>query len=256
MNSKLFWQISLMLLNGIIFLVYLIGTELTVIRTAYSLILVFFLPGYMILTAVFTTDLLGVPERIAYAITLSMAVTALSGLLLNLTHWGLQPIAWVAAITALSLFFGVIGFVRLLNVRVDMDADTAVMFIKLDEILLVVFAGGIVVLALFLARTGAERVPLESYTEFWMLPRVADDRQVFELGIRNREQKPVAYRLQLRTGNNLIEEWDMISLANGETWETRVVIPTRYMISPIFRANLYRLDNPASIYRQVTISYE
>jgi uncharacterized membrane protein len=255
-NSKLVWQISLMLVNGVIFLLYLIGTELAGIRIGYSLILIFFLPGYMILTAVFTTDMLGVPERIAYAITLSIAVIALSGLLLNLTHWGLEPIAWVSTISALSLFFGVIGFVRLLRAEVDMDMDNSPVFIKFHEGLFMLIAGVIVVLALVFARIGAEQAPLESYTEFWMLPRVVDDAQAFDVGIRNQEQEPVHYRLQVRTRNNVVEEWDVLSLADGETWETRVVIPARFMDSQFFRANLYRLDDPTVIYRQLTINYE
>lgn len=245
-----------MLLTGVIFLFYLVGAELPIIRTGYSLLLIFFVPGYMILTAVFTTDLLGIPERIAYATALSMAITALGGLLLNLTHWGLQPLSWVALLTALSLFFGVIGFIRLQRVQIDIDADMAALSLKFHEGLFLLAAGAIVLLAVLFARFGAEQVPLESYTEFWMLPHSTEDERVLKLGIRNREREAVAYLLQFRTRNNIIEEWDTITLANGETWEANVTIPERYLISPYFSADLYRLDNPATIYRQLTITYE
>ena len=183
MNAKLFWQTALMLLTGVIFLFYLVEPDLMLIRVGYGLLLIFFLPGYMILTAVFTTDLLGIPERIAYATSLSMATAALVGLVLNLIHWGLITVAWVSVLTAISLFFGALGFMRLMRIHVNVDADISAVAIGFRERLLILVAGVIVALALLLARSGAEQAPADRYTEFWMLPRPAEEAPVFELGI-------------------------------------------------------------------------
>jgi len=237
------------------FLFYLVDVDLGILRVGYSLLLVFFLPGYMILTAVFTTDLLGIPERIAYAVAISIATTALSGLLLDTTHWGLQPVAWVSLLTVITLTASVVAFLRISYVKYNIDADMSAFSVNFDDLIIMGLAGVVVVLALLVARVGAERVPSDQYTEFWMVPQ-DEAAPVMALGIRNQEQERVHYRLELKTRNNLINEWEMITLESGETWEERYPIPLRYAATTYLKADLFRLDDPSRAYRQLTINYE
>src|SRR5512139_3161335 len=73
----------------------------SIVRLMCALPLVLFLPGYAITAALFPPRSLGVPERLLFSLGLSVIATALTGLALNVTPWGLQTSTWAIALAAI-----------------------------------------------------------------------------------------------------------------------------------------------------------
>ena len=83
------------------------------LRIAFGLPFVLFFPGYTLLSALFPKrgDLSGV-ERIALSFGLSIAVSALIGLILNYTPWGIKLYPILISITLFIVITSAIGWYR------------------------------------------------------------------------------------------------------------------------------------------------
>ena len=68
------------------------------IRIAATLPLVILLPGYALTSALFARQTTELPIGLLLSVGLSLAITILEGLLLNLTPWGLQATSWALAL--------------------------------------------------------------------------------------------------------------------------------------------------------------
>ncbi|EKQ54218.1 MAG: putative membrane protein [Methanobacterium sp. Maddingley MBC34] len=85
----------------------------TFIRTIMGILLVLFIPGYSLITALFPKwgDLDGI-ERAALSFGLSIAVTPLIGLALNYTPWGIRLDPILISLTIFTMAMCVIAFLR------------------------------------------------------------------------------------------------------------------------------------------------
>src|SRR5215211_7765462 len=75
----------------ILLLLVLTVADLNAPRVMLALPLVLFLPGFALTVILFKRERVGIPERLLLSLGLSVALTALIGLILNWTPWGLQP---------------------------------------------------------------------------------------------------------------------------------------------------------------------
>ncbi len=83
------------------------------IRTALSLSLVIFLPGYALIAMLFPEKTgLESMERIALSIGLSVAVVPLIGLGLNFTSWGIKEVPLLTSLSAFTLLLSGLAYAR------------------------------------------------------------------------------------------------------------------------------------------------
>ena len=77
----------ILLASMLLLILVLVAIEPGAVRTVVAVLLVLFVPGFALTIILFERDQLGTPERILLSVGLSIAITALVGLLLNWTPW-------------------------------------------------------------------------------------------------------------------------------------------------------------------------
>ena len=89
------------------------GTSLSYLRYIFGFVLVAFLPGYCLNEALFPReDAMDVIERFTFSIGLSFAVTALVGLFLSFTSFGLTLATALPALGSLVIVLAIVALIR------------------------------------------------------------------------------------------------------------------------------------------------
>lgn len=226
----------------------------SIVRLVFALPLVLFLPGYAITAALLPAGLPGKAERLLFSLGLSVVVTALSGLILNLTPWGLRTGAWAILLAVIVVLAGSVARKRG-RTEVTISATLVARYFRLrlrDGLFL-----GLAILvtgaAVGLTRLPASPNGFTGYTQLWMTPSSPGNPSEFRLGLKSAEFTETRYRLQVRVGDQVVQEWPEVTLKPGETWETEIRLQgDQFGTGPIV-ADLYKLDNPATIYRHVKL---
>jgi len=226
----------------------------SIVRLLCALPLVFFLPGYAITSALLTQGSLGGVERLLFSLGTSVAVTALSGLVLHLTPWGLQTSTWAIMLAVIVLVAGAIAWLR-------QGPDARVTPAPVERRFSLHFRDGIFVgLAVLVAGAafGLTKLPagpngIAGYTSLWMVPANQTNSNDFRLGIKSSEFSDTNYRLQISVGGQVVQEWTELNLKPGQTWETEITLQSNQIGSGPVVANLYKLNDPGTIYRYVKI---
>jgi uncharacterized membrane protein len=256
----------------------------SVARLGLSLLLLY-LPGYALTTALFPAWRLDGPERLLFSLALSLAVVVLSGLILNWTPWGLQTITWVIWLGAITLAAGGVALARwrkrLLGPADDhravLESVSAVLAavhsntassqseqlatrearahrpLAIRQWLALGLAGLLAVAAVGLAQIGAAEAPTAGFTQLWLLPVDGGDASAVRLGVYNREAVDVSYQLRLEYDGAALYEWPAIVLHPGATWETVVTLPPLPAVGDTVTAMLSRPDSRTTPYRQVRL---
>jgi uncharacterized membrane protein len=188
------------------------------IRTIFGLPLLLFIPGYILIFALFPTKKtekgIDIIERIALSFGLSIAVVPIIGLMLNYSPWGirLQPIL-------ILLFIFIIGVGSIAIYRwkktipierftISIDLSLPKFKNKRDKILAIILvlsiiiAGASLVYAIVAPKTG------EKFTEFYILntERLADDypknltigeETSVIIGVINHEYHTINYTIEI-----------------------------------------------------------
>jgi hypothetical protein len=114
-KSHWFWiviGISLISFFSILFIPET-GTSLSYLRYIFGFVLVAFLPGYCLTETLFPReDALDLIERFTFSIGLSFAVTALLGLFLSFTIFGLTFNTTLSALISLVLVLAIVALIR------------------------------------------------------------------------------------------------------------------------------------------------
>lgn len=221
-----------------------------VLRTSVALLLMFFVPGYALTAALFPRHLLEFQERLLLSLGMSLAITILGGLLLNLTAGGLRAELWTLWLGGVTLVACLIALLR--RPRQPMIARPRLNFaIPLDQGVFIVLVALGVIVAMGIATSSALQQKATSFTQLWILPIDGENSGTVRLGVNNMESVTMRYRLKLEDGGHLLREWQPIMLAPGEIWET--LVDTPYTADKPLTATLYRLDAPEAPYRQVVL---
>lgn len=218
----------------------------TIIRTILGIPLVLFIPGYVLIAALFPNknDLDGI-ERIALGFGLSIAIVPLIGLGLNFTPWGIRfgPIITSLILFTLSLLiianfrrlelppeerFGVPLKATLLTIKEEFKGEKN----KTDKILTLILILSIIASLFTLVYVIVTPKQGEKFTEFYLLGpkgKAADyPREVIQgtpinliIGVVNHEYSDVNYTLLVQVKNDTFLERKIL-LSNNETWEKPV----------------------------------
>lgn len=219
------------------------------LRLILALLLVCVLPGYAITAAIFPVHTPERPMQIALSLGLSLSFTALSGIVLNWTPWGLQAGPWAVWLGGIVLCAGGIALLRR---RSGAEPAVAGANVALDWRQGVLFGLAVLVVggAIVMARVGASQQTTKPFTQLWILQDDPANQNVVRLGVRSAEASLVKYRLQLKIGAVVVGDWTSVELKPGEQWESTAALPPRRSATETVEALLYRLDNPDAIYRR------
>ncbi|MCZ7399995.1 MAG: DUF1616 domain-containing protein [Candidatus Methanoperedens sp.] len=218
----------------------------TIIRTILGIPLVLFIPGYVLIAALFPkkNDLDGI-ERIALSFGLSIAIVPLLGLGLNFTPWGIRFGPILATLILFSLCLLIIAHSRRLELpgeeRFEISLNAAIASVKgeimgeknrTDKILTIVLILSIMVSLFTLVYVIVTPKQGEKFTEFYLLGpkgKAADyPGEVIPgnpinliVGIVNHEYSDMNYTLKVQIKNNTFLERKIL-LPHNETWEKPV----------------------------------
>jgi Protein of unknown function (DUF1616) len=121
-NSIWFWT-TIVISTATAFSVFTIPENtyhLTFIRQILGAIFVGFLPGYVFIKTLYpskvpiptSSENLDTIERIAFSLVLSIVFTAIVGLILNYTPWGIRLMPITLSLLALTMVFASTGLIR------------------------------------------------------------------------------------------------------------------------------------------------
>ena len=216
------------------------------LRNVMALPLVLFLPGFALTLILFKRVELGTPERLLLSVGLSVALTALIGLLLNWTRWGLTTTSlWITFLAVLATEVVVI----LLIYRkqwIDLIHLPAKMNFSLRQWILMSLAALVTLTALYIARTPVPQQGFEGYTTLWLQP--SDQADMIRLGVNSEEFETTEYQIRFELAG-AVYSGPTLELQPGERWEGVLRLPTEQSTDKQLKVLLYRLDHPNEIYR-------
>lgn len=180
--------------------------------------LVLFLPGYALAANVFAPKTVGITERGVYAVVLSIAITAVGGLVIQLAL-GLGREVWAIFLAGVTLYAS-------LRILVDGQSDplpvpSSVSWRIPLAAVIFVLAGVIAALAVISAGEGLRDAQAKiRFTDFWLLPgaRPGAETDDLSVGLRSHEGQPRRYALELTRDGEVLAEED-VRLRAGEKWE-------------------------------------
>lgn len=125
----------------------------------------------------------------------------------------------------------------------------------MKEYLLLGMASGIVILALWLSIMRPPQ-PQPSFTQFWMLPSTqARTSCAVLIGVRNVEGRPQTYGIQVTRNGIQVASWPSITLVPQQEWDHLLPVSSEAVSDTVFvNAQLYRLDQPGVVYREVHVT--
>jgi uncharacterized membrane protein len=213
-----------------------------IVRTLFTLPLVFVLPGYAITAAWSPTRLSAFPANILFTLTLSIAASVIGGLVLNFTPWGLQTISWVIWLAGITVFHLIAALPRQETPPL-VTADLLPTGFRFSHWVFIGAAIALSFFALYVARLGADAQSNPGFSQLWLTQ--ADEPNRIDVGVHNQEGQPTSYTLVIEGGAARIEREFEID-ANTD-WETSLQLPPGHGAE--INAYLYRSDNPDDIYR-------
>jgi len=237
--------------------------------------LVFILPGYTLTRALFhrrPADALsassnglilqprlkigqpfGAVDLIIFSLGLSLVIDVVTGLLLNLVPVGLQWQSWTFSLGLVTAVFALLAYARDKSAHVQ-GKPAHVWHIPLKEYALLGSALVVVALSLWLAII---RPPQSQagFTQFWMLSSTqANNSCTVLIGVHSFESAPTTYRVQVMSDGTQVALWPSIMLTTQQEWDRVLPVSPAVGGSTVVDAQLYRLDQPGVIYREVHVT--
>ena len=247
-------------------------------RIILGLPLVLFIPGYILLSALFPGrgSLSGI-ERITFSIGLSIAVAIIIGIILNYTPWGISLYPILISATIFVVVTASVAWYRSLksyeefsitvNINLSRWRETA----GLDKILSLSLVVAVLIALGSIGYVIAVPKHEQLFTEFYILsldgkaenyPRQAVLGEPVEIiiGIVNHEDIVISYLVDIRVNDIENSQVSTEELANGDRWEEMVsFVPQSSGAGQKVEFWLYRtgeaepcLEKPLYLYLDVT----
>jgi uncharacterized membrane protein len=224
-----------------------------VIRIIIGLLLVAFLPGYVLLAALFPeNDSQSAIERTAMSIGISVAIVSLISLALNYTAWGVQIQSVTVSIAIFIIILAFIAWLRrrklpsgkrftidLNRLRFSLLRNSWVSQNPWNKVLSIFLAVAIIFTIGTIVYVTAASKNSEHFTEFFILGRggaienyprniVLGDPAEVTLGVINHESRPMTYQVAITINGEETTRTGTVYLKHQERWEQDVSFtPTR-----------------------------
>jgi hypothetical protein len=213
-----------------------------------SVPLVLFLPGFALTVILFPSKSLGIVERLLLSLGLSVALTALLGLLLNVTPWGLQASSlWIALLSCLAVEAVLILFFRR-NWWIDSIGIPGGFNFNARQWVLMALAAVITLMAVRVASAPAPQEGMAGYTMLSI--EAAPMPDAVRVSVQSDEFQTTSYHIRYQY-NDILRDGPSFRLQPGESWDKTVPLPKTQWNGSSFTVLLYRLDSPDTIYRRV-----
>lgn len=249
--------------------------ENSIIRTILGIPFILFIPGYVLIAALFTKkDDLDTIERIVLSFGLSIAIVPLLGLLLNYTTFGIILIPVLVIICMYDIIFISITIYR--RRELPEDKQFSIQFDKTYEIInneintpknkierilttILIFT---IILAIGITYYAVTPKIGDKFTEFYVLgPSGKAENYPTELklgstvtlltGVVNHEHSPINYTLQIIFDNNILSSEELI-LNHNETWEKNITfVPYKKGNDEKLELLLFKENNFTTPYREL-----
>ncbi len=254
----------------ILLIIIIVFAPSIVARVILGLPLVLFFPGYSLILALFPKKhQIDNIERVALSFGLSIAVVPLIGLILNYTPWGITLYSTLYSVAGFIFAMSLIAWLR--SRRLDNSERFNIEFEigrptwsgnkwdkALSLVLVAAILGAIGVLGYVLATPKVG----EKFTEFYILGpegEAADypttlsvgEQAVVMLGIVNREQGIVDYRVEIVIDGTAFNEIGIITLENEGKWEELVTFSANHSGNDQKVEFLLYRDGQSEVYRSI-----
>lgn len=251
-NNKWFDLIVVNLIATIAVILVVIGIESVVLRTIVGVPLVLGIPGYLLFNLLTSSsETIQLSELPMYAGGLSIAIVAVTGLLLAVSPWGIQAKSFVMTLGMFTYVTSAFIYVkRSTNFEPRHIGTSGAIRPNKSQYLILIYAVIIMGGALIVSYMGANQARQTNFTEFWIVPTDKTADKSIAIGIRNVEHSDVVYDIQLKSKDTVIQEWKSITLKPSESWSRNITIGSDV---ENLEALLYREDNPEAVYRRVTL---
>jgi uncharacterized membrane protein len=228
-----------------------------IIRRAAAILFALVLPGYALTAALFPRPYIGGLERLTLSLCLSVAVATVGAVVLNESPTGIQAESWALLLGGVTLAASGLAWMRRLPGE-PVTGHGEARWVRPESIgasaLLLALAVVTTAGAMLVATTGAGLQDEPEFTQVWLLP--SDRPGEVVVGVHNAEPEPIALRLELTLGDQVVGERDRIELDPGQTWEERVPVDRGPTATTPILASFYRDNFPDSPYRLVSLFAE
>jgi hypothetical protein len=233
----------------------LAGIDAAWVRTIAALLMLF-LPGYALRAALFPKRMLDSAEQLLISLASSVIVTILTGMTIYLIGWAMDASTWVTSLAVITLATCAVAFLRRRSPTEEAVAPSALR-LKWGQAVLVLLAVVLALGALDLASTPLNNpANIQGYTVLWVQPVVKNSPQYVHLGVISNQFTAADYRLQVMLNKKVVYVWPDIRLAPGQRWDAMYTVPASTTGSSQVSAYLYKLDQPQSVYREVSLQIE
>jgi uncharacterized membrane protein YjfL (UPF0719 family) len=225
--------------------------SLSAISIALALPLVFLIPGYLITETLFPHRALETVQRLTFSIALSISVAIFGGFLLDQLPTGLRILPWVIWLGALTAVFALLAYVRRKSQPAppQMQDQPRRGRVQFSAFLLFGMAALVIVLSVLYSVVGAEQRTHPGYTNIWMVPAVESGNTcAVSIGIQSFELAQTTYRVVMETNRTQTATWSPVSLVPQQQWAQLEPVPVGGDTSLFVQVQLYRLDQPQTIY--------
>lgn len=223
-----------------------------VIGIILALPLVFILPGYTLTEVFFHKRPLSLASRLVFGLSLSVAITILSGLILNLLPIGLQATSWATTLALLTIVFALLAMYLQRN---WITTPLPRFRFSLSKVILFGLATTVAIFSLWYSTLGVIQQPRPNFTQLWMIPATsANTACAVHIGLRSFEATTVTYRMTMNTVGTRVTTWSPITLVPNATWDQIVPVPSSTTQDIFVNVQLYRLDQPKNVYRKVNLT--
>lgn len=181
--------------------------------------MVLIVPGYAVHAALEPSRRSGWPERLAFALGVSLSLAALLGLVLNLGEAGLRRETWTGGLAVITLAGCGTAAVRQRKAP-DLFVLPTSAPRRRDAFS---FAGVLAVGAIaFGVATASAQQPRQGFSELWLVP--ADTGFAPSVGLRSQELSPTVFRVQVASGASILLD-SSFTLEPGQSWQTNLEPP-------------------------------
>jgi uncharacterized membrane protein len=198
----------------------------------------------------------GAVDLIVCSLGLSLVIDVTIGLLLNLLPIGLQWQSWTLSLGLVTALFSLLAAFLRQRQPVKKRA-IARWHITFKEYVLLGSALAVIALALWLSiiRLPPAVQSQPGFTQFWMLSSTqANNSCAVLIGAYSFEAVPTTYRIQVTSNGRQVASWPSITLTTQQEWSHLVLVSPAVGGSAVVDAQLYRLDQPGVIYREVHVT--
>jgi uncharacterized membrane protein len=239
----------------------LLSHPVLVIGVVLGLPLVFILPGYVLTEVLWSKRSSDAARTLLLSLGLSVSISIVTGLVLNLFPSGLQATTWAVSLGFFTTVFSLLAFfLRRGGLPVsaakhpNVSHHQRTLLFNIYQYVLIVAAVMVIALTFVYSVESATQQPHAGFTQFWILPGDQSSTSCsVRLGVRSFEKTPVTYRITVSVNNIQLPAFPSLNLSPQKEWNLIVPVTPGAAGTAHIQAQLYRMVDPHQVYRQVNL---